>query len=66
MEDNHNEAEDIADSPEGFTPRPEGLKAVSTLRDIYLAVGLGQEAALRSALADYTHHFLPMEVPCAA
>ncbi len=59
MEDTHDEASDIA-------PRPEGLRAVKTLRDIYVAAGLAQDAALRSALADYTHHFLPMEVPCAA
>jgi hypothetical protein len=59
MEDTHDEEPDIA-------PRPEGLRAVSTLRDIYLAAGLDREAALRSALADYTHHFLPMEVQCAA
>jgi hypothetical protein len=59
MEEIHDEASDIA-------PRPEGLRAVKALRDIYLDAGLAQEAALRSALADYTHHFLPMEVPCAA
>ncbi len=59
MEDNHNDEPDIA-------PRPEGLRAVSTLRDLYRAVGLEDEAALRSALADYTHHFLPVEVQCAA
>ncbi len=47
-------------------PAPEGLRALSTLRAIYLAAGMKPEAALRSALADYTCHFLPVEVPCAA
>jgi hypothetical protein len=47
-------------------PSPEGLQAVSTLRDLYLAVGLNTDAALRSALADYTCHFLPVEESCAA
>lgn len=47
-------------------PAPEDLRAVSALRTIYLAAGLAPEAALRSALADYTCHFLPTEVACAA
>jgi hypothetical protein len=47
-------------------PAPEGLRAVGALRDIYLAAGLDRDAALRSALADYTCHYLPTEEPCAA
>ena len=62
MENNNNEEPNPAPRP----PRPEGLRGVSLLRDIYLEAGLGTEAALRSALADYTCYYLPMEVECAA
>ena len=49
-------------------PTPEGLRALVTLRAIYLGVGMNPEDALRSAIADYTCHFLPlaMEELCAA
>lgn len=52
--------------PEPARPAPDGLRAIRDLRDIYLATGLAKEAALRSALADYTCHFLPVEEKCAA
>jgi hypothetical protein len=51
-----------------LAPTPEGLRALVTLRAIYVGVGMNPEDALRSALADYTCHFLPLceEELCAA